>query len=484
MSNSYFPNPGRYSFIPAAIKYRFEGGMGIYVKYKHNHSKEIKLLYRSPTFDVIDCPDRTLYVVNNTHETMPWYPAESCDEFYSVSQFPDKAAHGFGIDIFMVNSINEITHKHTVANRPNNDRAKIIADSGGFQILGGEFSYINPRHLVEWYNKNVDYGIVLDIPIMINKDITCKLAKIQDKNTQIMLEHKDPALELVNIVQGITPDERRAHRDIVERDGVDRMALGGLQARLPIEMLSSALLTMLEGRKYKQYHILGLAQPLKSLLLIYLSNTGLCEYVTSDASTATLYALNNAMLIAPSPNLPMSLASFTIKENYHPTIFSEVACSCPVCRAVKYTDVFSLLNGHRKIALMVTHNVLTLTRYFKMMKDIFLESTPTEIKKLATQVLNKKDCADLCDGINFIEEVRNSGLAKADLKYKYFIQKPKPLVEGMFESNLKQKQYKSVTAMYKKRPDVFFIKNEKSLTKKKKIHSKPSLKFGKLKGMK
>lgn len=422
--------PGKYSYVPAALNSSNFGGLGLYVRYGKTGSNSITVREANPGVMWIQAPDRDLVFVSDTHHEHSWTPSGGTfDEFLNLSVFHEDAAKDFGLDYYMTNFTEFIGardrkslrlregHKH-IEGTP-----LVISDSGGFQLMTGKLDYVDPVEAVQWYNRNVDIGIVLDIPPVggtDNKDLL-RMAKVQKANTELMLQHKTPELELMNIFHGNTMEGREIFRKVVETDKIDRLAIGGSYNKSILLSIYELMKLATTGKQYKQYHILGVTNFLQVVALLRLTQKGLVPHVTSDSSTHLNKAFKKEYL--HQSQLTSNIVHLQIgRKHVYPSVGNRLPCSCPVCSRVKYTDIFSLNDGMALNGALAWHNMHFYSEYITRMKDVVTLPSKDLLHLIQKQLGSRHGVKEAMDAIRFIDCIEEEGLPKAAKKYEFFIE--------------------------------------------------------------
>lgn len=429
MSKKKTPLKGHYSYVPAALNPTNFGGLGLYTRYGKTGVNGIELVEQTPDTTWIKTPDRDLVFVGDTNMEHSWTPsAGTFDDFLNLSVFHEESAKDFGLDYFMTNFTEFIGPRDRKS--PNLRRSGkrpdgtplIISDSGGFQLLTGKLSYVDPLEAVNWYNRNVDIGIVLDIPpVGANSEVLMRMAKIQKKNTDLMLKNKAEHLELMNIFHGNTMKERQQFRKVVEDDRIDRLAIGGSYNRSLLLSIYDLMLIAHSGKEYKQYHILGVTNMLQVVGLMRLTEKGLIKHVTSDSSTHIQKAFKKEYL--HQAQLTSNIVHLQIgRKHVKPSIGNRLPCSCPVCARVRYTDVFSMYDGKAVNGVMAWHNMFFYNEYITRMRDIVTLPIKELTHVMEKQLGSRHGIKEAVDSLKFIDAVEQLGLKEAGKKYSFFIE--------------------------------------------------------------
>src|ERR1035437_10249638 len=183
-----------YSFVPAAVNSLSKFGTSIYVKYTRSNVNQIVVKEFNFKYIWLVCPDRELVFVKNNQPL--FHPmGENFDEHIDLNVFNDDVCNELDLDIYMINynaygpTSKSSPRARRVGRNPNAKQPHILADSGGFQLFSGVKSYIDPLDVIAWYNDNVDWGMVLDVPPIRNgrPNFGKRSALIQRKNVELML---------------------------------------------------------------------------------------------------------------------------------------------------------------------------------------------------------------------------------------------------------------------------------------------------------
>ena len=416
---------GDYSYVPAGLFYPSHGGAGIYVRYGRYPNK-ILVKEQSPNHIWLQCPDRELVIVSGNQYAASFYPSEGTfDEYVDINTFNDITSMDQNIEYWMCNytqSIGKELKTHRTRLLGSQGKTKIISDSGGYQILSERYNYIDPLAVIKWYNDNVDIGLVLDIPTSIyRRGLYERLAEIQRENTNVLLQHKRPGLELMNIFHGATLEDKRIFRDICEVDEIDRLAVGGAYFNSIMNSIDSLSEVILTGKKYKQYHVLGVSNVLQAVLLMRLASKGIANLITSDSSTPLQEALTKGYYLHPTIAEPPRYVHIGDKTNV-PSVEKTLPCNCPVCRTIKYSDILSISTGCIWIQIYY-HNIYSTNQYMLSMNEIAKDLSTNEFKKLLKfQFRNRKNgVKKSLTTLDYIDVLADDGLAKARSKYRYFL---------------------------------------------------------------
>lgn len=418
----------KYEFVGAGLYPINHMGLAIYIKYKSGPN-EVRLVEQSSRHVYLRCPDRELYLVNDKHTAHPYQVPFEYDEVVNVSPFWPTIGANLGITNYMMNysqmmGKEERSPKLRLHGRQPHHNQMIYADSGGFQLKSGKYDYINPRSLTEWYNENVDIGMVLDIPSSgyYWEGLLEKMAKAQRSNIDIMLAHKRPDLHLMNIFHGDSLEAVNKFRSIVETDEIDRVSIGGAYYQTLMNSIDIICRIMTTGRQYKHYHALGVGNIRQIYPLMRMASKGIAPYITSDASTFLQEAMNKGYFLCPSIEQPPRhyvIGDMTNKPNAGQTL----PCSCAVCSAIKYMDVLNSFTGNILAFLLMYHNLFRFTQHTQAMYDIIDTATKDDLKALLRSQFqtrrNGQDETLAC--IDYVDAFADGGADYAARTCAYFL---------------------------------------------------------------
>lgn len=422
----------RFSFMPGAIFYPKHGGMGAYVRYKgaEDLSKKTVVKEYRPNYLWLDCPDREVILINDQNKMESWIPMGcNFDEYFDLDMSNEYAADAMGIEYLMVNYVQHDGQpdpaQRRVGSNPNT-KLKYVSDSGGFQLMTEKVSFIDPRKIIEWYNLNVDMGMVLDIPVVHEDEKISqikRLAWVQRRNTDLMMLNKADHVDLINIFHGVTPAQKAAFREIVEDDRIDRLALGGEYYNNVVNGTNNLMTTILNGRHYKHFHLLGIFNLAQLAIIVKVAEwEGNHALITSDASThiqsASRKIYHGYLGQRYSPKR-MNIGD----ADRIPTISNETICNCKACRAVKYMDILGSVDGAITTFILAYHNMYEVNRFSRMLYDICRDTTHKEYREFVKYNLrHHKGLQYTLHALDFVQHVAEHGIESARKKYSQFLQ--------------------------------------------------------------
>lgn len=419
-----------YCFIPAALEEHH--GIGVFIRHRQRKGSHISILsHRGPRGVHLDCPDREIFVTrvaSSMHGNATPYTPGIFDEYVDLDPFRGSlSVDGVSHPLIMANAVAQGFRTEALQYLPRRHLPiesrkgvpHVITDSGGFQVAFQKIDFIDPIDLVAHYNASADIGVALDTPpVACGLKDTLKAARIQALNSQVMLKRKDANLSLMNVIHGGMGymDE---YRKVVERPDMDRVSISGLaRDGYPPITAMEIMWRLRKGMQYKHYHGLGIQNLAYVVPFIHLASLPAWKdaLVTTDASTAVRQAsfgkywsvdpfagglntsanytpLHRPRMLGPSPHLP---------------------CQCPLCRAIKYTDVLYALSrtGGTSAYMIALHNVYTVLAYVKRIQAMVNELDYKDFRKEVLHDIPKNYHAEVLAACDYNQEMQASGVGK------------------------------------------------------------------------
>lgn len=420
----------KYGFSPAACYPPKHSGLGIYVRYKKEKTQQTIVREYKQNYIWLDCPDREVFMTIDHNKLMAHVPFDgNYDEYFDLDYMDEDGNDDIGL--LMFNYLQHVgqpapnIRRNGVHPDPQGRKIKYIADSGGFQIMSGVTNFIDPLDVAKWYGNNIDWGMVLDIPIISDEvplDTVRRLAHVQKKNSDLMLEHLPPHVELINIVHGISPAQKQAYAEIVQDDRIRRLAMGGMYYNNVVFATNELYKTISLNTHYHHLHILGVYNVAQMAIMIRLANSPMNKmFITSDASTpiqsarSKLYHTQLGQMSGPK-RMPIG------DSDRYPTTHNQFTCQCKVCRALKYTDVLASIDGALSTFTLAYHNTQEVVRFTRQLNDVCRTTSHAEYKKLVASILKNHRSAKLTlQAIDFIDYADAYGLPAAQKRYQHYL---------------------------------------------------------------
>jgi predicted Fe-Mo cluster-binding NifX family protein len=401
-----------YNFVPAAIDSFKKTGFGLYIKYTRSNSPDsIVVKKNAPNYMWLVCPDRELVLIE--HGSHPEFVpmGENFDKYVDFNLYDDHVCAGLDVDSYMINysqygfdKTGKMNSKSPMFRRngrnPNMpNQPKVIADSGGFQLYTGKKDYLDPKEVIEWYNENIDWGMVLDVPPIVRTDHYLKRsAMIQGENNRIMMDHKNEHVELINIAHGDTYEKRMEFLKHVDHPGINRLATTGYRDSVVSTIAELLQLILRSERKFKHYHVLGVYN-LRKLLPIIKVGSILPEVkigkwkgvplITSDASTPLQSAVNKLYHHQQSVYEPARRLVIGARNTYA-NVHAKLPCACPVCSNIQYLNILGILDKQVVSNLIGVHNLYEIRRYSRMMDELAHKVSNAEYKAVVRRQLGSR----------------------------------------------------------------------------------------------
>lgn len=431
-------------YIPAAVYAKDHSGLGAYIKYgrpKGYNGNSITVANQSPWWKHILCSDRELLIVKDGYKTNQIRPLDdNWDEFVSWSQF-HPTANGFQDGTYMVNYAQHFMESsdfnfNMAQTMPYGSKRhfKYIADSGGFQIFKDRVDFISPADAAVWYHNNVDLGVAVDVPVVVDdRSLLMRAAKVQKANNSEMMEvlrGLNSHVELVNVGHGMTYEHQIEYAEAVDEPSCRRIAFGDIYRTSVFESvyLLTRLLYKLKDR-YDHFHVLGVYNLTLLPAIILMANKYPIKHMTSDASTHLQSGINKMYHHQVLPETPMRRIPIGSKGGQGSRLVSSshkvLPCSCPVCSSIKYFDIFGQLEGSMLSFSLAQHNLFEITRYVKFMNAMARDLTRKQYTDLVIgQLSNKSAATETLNALNFIYETAESeNPVKSGRKYSMYLAK-------------------------------------------------------------
>jgi queuine/archaeosine tRNA-ribosyltransferase len=412
------PRPSRpYEFMPASID-SIDKGLSLGVKYEKNPEFKVE---RHANAMVARLPDRTLYCFRSMMPSYQRMIDKNVDEILDLDYYTNKGLLGeMGFKWAMVNSsaVASTYHYKDYDSEITDLWPSIVSDSGGFQLASGAEEFLDPHAIVGAHNSSCDVGIVLDIPLphRFQKDLLLRAAQIQKKNNQIFLEDGRKSLQFLNVFHGSTFYMRQKFREVVETDDMNRVCLGGVKTLDLIPLVLHAIFVMTTGKKYDQYHVLGVSGLERWIALSYLGHKKIAKLITSDSSSYIQCGIN--MLMFDPEKL---LGTVVLTEHALAARRSRaLACSCPVCSTIKYVHGLGLADESVGFRGLIGHNLFTTRSYVDEIWEVGGQ-TKQEIMTFLRPYYNASKLKTVGLALQAIDMALEEGVEKAAAKYAPYL---------------------------------------------------------------
>jgi hypothetical protein len=210
-----------------------------------------------------------------------------------------------------------------------------------------------------------------------------------------------------------------------------RLSIAGLYFGTVVEAISkfARIMEYLEKtypNHYEHIHLLGIFNIKVILPLIWLVKKKYPHIkFTSDSSTWLKRAIRITYLKQFSLNkaitsMPVGVTDYPEYKTSSP--FSQLSCSCPICRNLKYSDIFTYNQGFT-VFFLAWHNVFESIRYNNLMNDLATKISFEDYRNLSIRhILNhRKDSAESKAAFGFVHELVDKNLEYATRRYSHWI---------------------------------------------------------------
>ena len=406
-----------FKWIAAGTSYEGFGNISAYVRFRHREGPYEETRY--PIGTLCKLKDREVFFVKpGAKDYNLYFPLTNFD--YCVDAdllLKDSAIKHTGVMLAYEDSNSKRSHKY--------DKSKLdfmlMADSGGFQILSGVRSFVDPKDLAKFCNQYATHAMTLDIPTRAGIDVSLvkKSAKIQKLNTNILLKNLNKDIVLYNVSHGSTPNNRRKFIDAVYDDRLDSWAIGGAYYGNLFDKLCH-LLTVIDHTKAKNFHLLGTANTKTIILIAWL---GKYIDVTSDSSSHIQSGKCNSL--------------FTIMERRFKKLAiggrrdfqlqsDEVHPQLPACGSflgtVDTTEIFQKAErGNTCHFLTILHDIHAMANYTEIWNDLAKKSTLKQYKELMKRTIPSNEYHTFSSALDYIECTFDVGVDKATKRFTPYI---------------------------------------------------------------
>ena len=399
-----------FRWISAGASYSAFGGLYLNIKEKRRKGEYEEILY--PEGTIVKLQDKELFIAKSSNKDYNFYsPTSNWDSMLSMDYLNDSSVCHTGV-MFCYE------YKKSKRNFSYNKNVgyPLFGDSGGYPLMTGTIDFIDPVDLAMWYNKYVNYGMALDIPIThsTNKELYPKLIEIHKKNLDIIVDNVDTTVEMYNVCHGHSIKYRREYIDGVYRDDIKNWALGTSYYGTYIDFLYNCVAAF-EYLKAPKYHIFGISDTMMIPILAWL---GKYYELTSDSSTPMQSGTSSIVFsIQGKKLLKFGAGRIQSKMLSSNNIFPYLPCSCNICNVLKTTELI-YKNKHRSLGAIVCtlHNVNTMAKYISIWNELANECNITEYFNNIKAIANRKYAKYILEAVEYIEDIQQTSFEKASKK--------------------------------------------------------------------
>jgi hypothetical protein len=435
-------------FMPCGYVPSFIDDIGVWVKLKasKDHTNSVITHFQTNREWFVEYPDRLLYMSRHNHKNDSSRPLDlKWDKFISLSLMSSNGSD-YHFDRFMINP-HAMTQKDKKANyatkKINRTGLLICSDSGGFQLRSGLSTWIDPYEVINFYNANVDEGMPLDLPCGYAPEETFKAcAEVQVLNSRIFKENKRPNLRLGTIIHGISVNEMRMYKRIIDDSDPewDFCALPSSMSLPALKQLDRLCFLLSNGYQYPHYHQLGMYSLASTVLTARLAQNLLKAnrrvLFTADASTAIYMAKMRGILTRTTQY--NSVERFLLGKNSiaggTPNHSKKVHCSCSMCQNLGYLDAYTQWEGSPPKYLLDRHNSIVFSEWCNMMNDYARDLDDKQYLELISSIITGRQKQQVIFGMEYLKVLFNDGWQAAHRRFSHQINTMFP-IENMFNDN-------------------------------------------------
>lgn len=275
----------------------------------------------------------------------------------------------------------------------------VLGDSGGYQKVTLEVDF-SALSVLEWQEKNVDAGFVLDRPPFENSgskffgkgnDYNLFVSSMEEteKNSKIMLVNKSKDFKLYGIIQGNSPSQVIEWYEKMEKiqDETGKKFDGWAFSPKPSNdtykvTLYSILAKMIEEReqKTKPIHFLQVSGS-DSLVVLSFFSKMYDGFITTDSSTSFL-AMRYGQVISP-----FSLKHKIDLGKKRGLNISKFPCNCPVCSKFEFNPKELTKGDYRFLTL---HNLFQIINFIDFCSAL-AEDRERYVNEMKDYVVDKEN---------------------------------------------------------------------------------------------
>jgi len=440
----------RFRFYPCGLKPIDYNSM-VYVRYKTaknaHFDQSNSIVALDHAYVHFDFPDRELLFTDNAYAPggdRPFNKPKHGDKWHSAVALSLASSVGDDLpcDRFMINP-----HAYSPSTEPrlrmeetiaDSDKV-VISDSGGFQLGHGSINFIHPEELCGFYMRNVDEGVVLDVPArqLGDGDILKHTARIQNLNTKYMKKILPKDFRLSTVAHGLSLQKVDQFRNDIESVDADFPIIcisGTLRFNL-LEGLHRILHIIETGQRYEQYHVLGVSNPPFYAALIraayVLKKKGIHVLLTADSSSPIAFSLKHTYYnqgafydgLNPTRFGQKASASAETPAATFPNPHRRFAATDPFTQVIGgYQDVISTYNVATTQSYLMYMNQMELVRYCNQMCLHANDLDHKEYKALVKEQYAKSVHRHLLQvTLDYLNVYHEHGLKAAYEKFKYYM---------------------------------------------------------------
>jgi hypothetical protein len=339
-----------FEYCPAAITARTPN---LFYGVKYENNKDKPYLWKRTRFNGLTkhwAPDRTIYW-GSVSSRQNCLGTDEYDVFFTISPSTHpQVLSNAGFNYAMASPHHVSKESETRRNK----HVKLFCDSGGFQLISGALDWVDMDELVDTYNRTIDYGIGMDIPVPgpLQPKYLQRMCEVMLKNNKYLRSKADPRVEIYDVSHGNTLTLRskflervlqQKKKDKIEGGG---LAVGGIgqnwvdggQAQTIVNGTVNLVYVLTKAKDaYERFHVLGTTGPYFQFIY-HLILAGLNKIqITADSTSYIMPSTYNLIVTNKWPE--HSLLSTELPKV---DVSYTMPCNCPLCHHIKYTKEYHL----------------------------------------------------------------------------------------------------------------------------------------------
>jgi hypothetical protein len=439
----------RFRFYPCGYKAR-DMDTFVYVKYKsskeQNYDGKHSIVDTSADYVHFDLPDRELLFTRQARVIdgdRPFNKPKGQGNWHSGIAFSVASSVGDDLpfDRFMINPHAFTPNTEPRLRDPNSNVTTdkvVISDSGGFQMGHGSVNFIHPGELAEFYNRNADEGMVLDIPARAlgDHEILKHTARVQNLNTKYMMKHLKKGFRIGQVVHGLSLDRVDKFRARTEPTGdFPILSISGSLKFNLLEGIHRILHIIMSGKRYEQYHILGVSNPpffAVAIRMAYiLKKKGINVLITADSSSPIAFSLKHTFYSQRVFHEGLFPTRFGIKMSSNAdapagevlNVHRRISSNDPLTQVLGgYQDIISAYSSTITQLHLIYANQVEVCRYVNQMCDYADVLDHKTYKALVKEQYARSSHAHIMGAaLDYLEDFYEHDLKHAYNKYKFYM---------------------------------------------------------------
>jgi queuine/archaeosine tRNA-ribosyltransferase len=386
--------------VPAGLENWHQQTSHAYVKFQKSKEKPLLTKY-STQYKVVRLPDRIVYLLGENSKRKVL--ADTNLDFDTI--VPIMSPEVLTEPLVLINPY------HASSKFLSNFQAfgkKVIVDSGGFQLLRGTADFVDPLTLVDFYNKNADICMPLDLPLPSDVEpyMFDSVTAMMRANDNLMLPKLAPGRVLALVSHGSNVKNRLKRIEGLGRTS-DVVAIAGLNTLTgdkkfkTMTALSNGLAVIdLLKDSTKYFHFLGVTSTTWFILYSIMVGTGYIKRCGGDSVTHLMASIAGKYRY----NLGSTSQGLDSISRYQKTALG-TTCRCNVCRTI--TDQRLLLD----VRTLEPHNLWNATQIKNLIADSVEDYLAGKItlKEVSDQWLRPASYPMLARAVDYLTTVIQKG---------------------------------------------------------------------------